>query len=422
MKFNYLNKHIERKINNNSLLRRLILPFLNIVFLCITINANGSNKGSVEINDDSSDTLRLATYNIRGITDEDTGNRAWSVRKAYVAKIINRLYSFDIVGVQELSSYTQRINLMSYLSDYSVYFIGAYDNGIIYKTDRFEIMDKGYFYLSETPDENTIGWDGKFSRNCLWAKFNDNTTEQQFYFFTTHFDHKGDTVRRESAKLTIEKIKEITATDTLPVILVGDFNLSKTSETTAYNTLAYDILSDSKSLVSHRNIEGPTGTANGWDMTSSYDTESNRIDFVFIDSLVTPISHYTIDDKFFDDAYPSDHFPVMITCLLDQTDEADSTSTNNNTDNQNSADSTITTSNFTSDTETSCAFFQNNYLKIKCSEAFDFYVYDLQGNLKIEGQKNIPQEISVNADNLSSGLYLVQIVTRSNKAVLKILK
>ncbi len=404
-----------------------------------------------------SDTLRFATYNIRIETDDDEGNKAWSARKQYVATIIDSLYSFDIFGVQEMASLSQQSDLMDYLDDYSIYSKGRASNGssgerigIVYKTNRFNVLDEDYFYLSETPEVQSRGWDGKLVRMCVWIKFYDKITNQKFYYFATHFDHKGDTVRRESAKLIISEIKEITADDYQPVILVGDFNLSKTTEITAYNMLANGILSDSKTLVSHRNINGPTGTSNGQDMSDSYDTESNRIDFIFVDSLVSPTSYYTIDDKFVNDAYPSDHFPVMITCLLNQSDSTDTTdnsdttnvdSTNTDSDSTliDNSDSTSVDDNDSTSIDdsssdsssavvndnisiTSYAYFKNNMLHVVCSEPYHYSVFNLQGNKILSSKNDYAGETIRDAFSIPEGIYLIQIQSDNKYTASKIIK
>lgn len=269
----------------------------------------------------SGDTLRLATYNVRVDTSSDTGNRDWGKRKAHVADIIKNLYQFDIFGVQELTSSAQLNDLMAYLSDtYNVFSKGIGNtagtsgtrNAIIYKKSRLTLLTSGSFFLSETPDVAGIGWDAKLNRICVWAKMLDNVTNKQFYFFNAHFDHVGAEARRQSAKLIISKIAEINGTDNLPVFFVGDLN-SQPDKIPISNIINGGLI-DSRTLPLKKNIFGPVGTTNGWNKDPSVLT--NRIDYVFVNDKVDIHEYHCITKKYYSDAYPSDHLPVMVKAIL----------------------------------------------------------------------------------------------------------
>lgn len=265
----------------------------------------------------SGDTLRLATYNVRVDTSSDTGNRAWSKRKAHVADIIKNLYQFDILGVQELTSSTQLNELMAYLSStYNVFSKGIGNtagtsgtrNAIIYKKSRLTLLTSGSFFLSKTPDVASIGWDAKLKRICVWAKMLDNVTGKQFYFFNAHFDHVGAEARRQSAKLIIAKIDKINETDNLPVFFVGDLN-SQPDKIPISNIINGGLI-DSRTLPLKKNIFGPIGTTNGWNKDPANLT--NRIDYIFVNNKVDIHEYHCITKKYYSDAYPSDHLPVMV--------------------------------------------------------------------------------------------------------------
>ena len=93
--------------------------------------------------------LKVASFNIR--TDSDTGINAWNVRKQRVYSIINK-YGFDICGIQE-TTVSQALDMKRDLTDYDVYGVGRTSGiegemlQIIYKKDRFTVLDKGYFWL-----------------------------------------------------------------------------------------------------------------------------------------------------------------------------------------------------------------------------------------------------------------------------------
>jgi len=269
----------------------------------------------------ASDTLHVATFNVRVDTSSDTGNRDWDMRKAHVADIIKNLYQFDIFGVQELTGSTQLNELMAYLSDtYNVFSKGVGNtagtsgtrNAIIYKKSRLTLLNSGGFFLSPTPDVASIGWDAKLNRICVWAKMLDNATNKQFYFFNAHFDHVGDESRRQSAKLIIAKIAEIMGTEDLPVFFVGDLNTQP--DKIPISNIINGGLIDSRTLPLTKNIFGTLGTTNGWNKPLS--ELKNRIDYVFVNEKADVHAYYTINKKYYTDAYPSDHFPVMIKTVL----------------------------------------------------------------------------------------------------------
>lgn len=171
-------------------------------------------------------------------------------------------HEFDIFGTQE--ALRDQLNDVAELNEFA--FLGAgRDDGkeagehsaIFYRKDRFNVLQSGNFWLSETPDKPGKGWDATCcNRICSWAKFRDVKTKKAFYFFSVHFDHQGVEARRQSGKLMVAKIKEI-AKDK-PVILVGDFN--STPETEQIRTLQA-FLNDAHT-VTKLPPYGPEGTFN----------------------------------------------------------------------------------------------------------------------------------------------------------------
>ena len=268
-----------------------------------------------EIIKSASDTLKVATYNVRIRTNSDTGNTNWKVRKPEVAKLINE-FEFDVFGVQELIDKSQEDDLSDLLNSYASVSYGR-DNqegskgeraAIYFLKSRFELLQKGFFFLSETPEKVSKGWDAALNRICLWTKLKDRITNKEFYFFNTHFDHVGVTARRESAKLITRKMEELAGSET--VICEGDFNAAP-NDTEFYNTITTK-LKDSR-LVSVEKPKGSVGTFNGWEKEKTDFPESVRIDYLFTQN-VKVISYETINKRFGENEVPSDHFPVMIRC------------------------------------------------------------------------------------------------------------
>jgi len=261
--------------------------------------------------------LHIATFNIRIQTPSDTAACSWNRRKTDVAKIIKQ-YNFDIFGVQEIANRKQEADLKELIPAYTYIGKGRDNNqgttgeqiGIFFKTSRFKLRNTGFFFLSETPDTMSMGWDGAFRRICVWAHLYDRQSKRAFFFFSTHFDHIGTKARTESSKLIVERIKILAGE--APVFCVGDLNASPESTEMYKNLTSY--LEDSREI-SVTPVKGSSGTFNGYDMLSSSFNEQVRIDYIFC-RKVQVYNYMVLTEKFTKDCYPSDHFPVMIECNI----------------------------------------------------------------------------------------------------------
>lgn len=278
--------------------------------------------------------INVATYNIRqqnGV-DNAAGN-GWERRAPIVAQLI-RFHGFDIFGTQE-GFKNQLEDMKAGLPGYE--YIGAgRDDGkeagehsaIFYRTDLFDVLDHGDFWLSETPDKPGLGWDAACVRICTWGKFRHKPTGKEFLFFNLHMDHIGTTARVESAKLIKRKIDELGSE--LPTFLTGDFNVDQHSPSYA-TIIEGGTLTDSHDrspLVYELN-----GTFNSY-KTDGFST--SRIDHIFVSPNVEVERYGVLTDTYrtpeeapaevkandapgeikihrYKARTPSDHFPVLTT-------------------------------------------------------------------------------------------------------------
>lgn len=256
----------------------------------------------------SSQNINLMSYNIKYDNTGDTINN-WNDRKATMAELILH-YEADIVGIQE-GLHNQVTYLNSALPDFSYLGVGRDDGkekgeytAIFYNTNKFKVLKTNTFWLSETPEKVSVGWDAALERICTYALFEDLDTKKQFWVFNTHFDHVGTTARTNSAQLIYKKINEINTTD-LPVILMGDLNLTPDTEAIQffkkYLTDAMDI--------SKKPFYGPVGTFNGFKQDRIM---KDRIDYFFVKD-VNVLSYTHIDDRMANNKHISDHLPVLMT-------------------------------------------------------------------------------------------------------------
>lgn len=251
---------------------------------------------------------KVMTYNIR-FDNVNDGENQWSKRKGFLSNQIT-YNNPDIFGIQE-GLHHQVQYLDSTFVNYN--YIGvARDDGktkgeysaIFYNKEKFDVLKQGTFWLSETPNKISVGWDAAMERICTYGLLKDKKSNQQFLVFNTHFDHIGKEARVKSAALILNKTDEFN-TKSLPVIVMGDFNL-KPEE--APIKLLSESLNDTKK-VSELKPFGPTGTFNGFKFNKPV---SNRIDYIFTSKNNISVKKYAVLSDSKDCKYPSDHLPVVV--------------------------------------------------------------------------------------------------------------
>lgn len=254
--------------------------------------------------------LVIASYNIRWNSPDD-GINIWENRKEWLTKSIN-FFEIDIVGAQEVT-YTQLNDMEGFLPDYQSIGEGR-DGGkkgeyspIFYAKNRLEVLDSSTFWLSETPQTiASKGWDAALPRIVTWAKFKDKKEGNTFYFFNTHFDHRGEMAREKSAELISAKIKEIAGDES--VIISGDFNTAPNSE--PHKILLRNQMKDAFFNLNKDQIYTPGYTFNSWDVEASGDRY--RIDYVFYKGEdLHPVKYQVLDGQR-GRRFISDHFPVIV--------------------------------------------------------------------------------------------------------------
>ncbi|MDL2304443.1 endonuclease/exonuclease/phosphatase family protein [Bacteroides sp. OttesenSCG-928-D19] len=277
--------------------------------------------------------LTIGTYNVRNDNqgDANQGN-GWAQRRMIIAGLVS-FNDFDIWGSQEVL-HNQLEDILLAMPQYGHIGVGRDDGKtkgeyapIFYKKDKFTLIKHGDFWLSEDTTQPNRGWDAALPRICTWGQFKDNKSKFKFWFFNLHMDHVGVEARRQSAKLVLQKIKEMCGNDA--VLLTGDFNVDQTHE--SYRLLnESEILRDSYDKAAMR--YATNGTFNGWDTTLKTDS---RIDHIFLTKHFEVERYGVLTDTYrsektgsktiqtgdfpkevsfeeYEVRLPSDHFPVKI--------------------------------------------------------------------------------------------------------------
>ena len=247
--------------------------------------------------------LTVISYNIRYNSQSD-GEDIWDLRKGELVGQINQ-HSPDSFGVQEATQ-IQMQYILEALPEYGYVGVGRDDgaskgeySAVFYLKEKFKLLESKTFWLSETPEEVSVGWDAALPRICTYAQFKEHTTGRVFWHFNTHFDHVGKAARANSALLIIEKIKSLVSPESV-FVLTGDFNASPNELPMTHLKNAF------RDPLEYIELSGPEGTFNAFNLQAPLD---RRIDYIFFQGL-TPLSYAHLSEKRANGRWISDHLPV----------------------------------------------------------------------------------------------------------------
>ena len=275
---------------------KIFYQYILSVFILFTISSNIYSQPH-----------SIISYNIRYDNNWDIEN-SWKIRRNKISQILVQ-YSPSIIGIQEgLLNQVQYID--SSLIDYDYVGVGRDDGkkkgefcAIYFDTTRYVLLKNSTFWLSETPDTISVGWDAALERICTYGLFKDRITKEEFWVFNTHFDHIGVVAREKSSELILKRINKINR-QSLPIILMGDFNsIPNSSPVKEIKTELSDALQ-----ISLEKLQGPRGTFNGFNEDLPIE---KRIDYIFTNNLKV-LSYTHINDRLNNNRHISDHLPVMI--------------------------------------------------------------------------------------------------------------
>ena len=255
---------------------------------------------------------KIISFNVRySSAPEIDGDNRWELRRDASIKMVAAQKPLAM-GLQEACP--DQIDFLDQnLTGYKHIGVGRDDGNragemmaIYYDTTRLTLLNSGTFWLSDTPDKVSIGWDAACNRTCTWGHFKVNDTGFEFLYFNTHLDHAGSQARRNSIKLIVAKMAELNPNN-VPVFLSGDFN--STADDTIFEPLKAS-LKDARevSAISDKNI-----TYNGFGtVTDSPNTRKEWvIDHIFF-SGVNPMAFRVLNGNY-GVPFISDHYPIAFT-------------------------------------------------------------------------------------------------------------
>lgn len=252
--------------------------------------------------------IKIMSFNIRTSgMDKDTPNH-WDNRKEACLALIKDQMP-DIMGVQEATFTNQWLWLKDKLKSagYDGYGLNRQTGkesgsgecpGILWNKNVIEKIEVGTFWLSETPDTPSKGWDANYYRTATWGLFKHIATGQIFFMVNTHLDHESTTAQVEGMKLIEQKLLKYEWD--YPLYLTGDFNVISTDK-------ALDGVREfMRNARAYATVKDSNPTINGFGNSSS----RKQIDHIYYSDYLKAVEYYTIMDAYEGVTYVSDHYPI----------------------------------------------------------------------------------------------------------------
>jgi len=254
--------------------------------------------------------ITVVSFNVRSYAYADSIN-SWDERKPLIKDFLKK-GKYDIISFQEVLK-PQLDYLTNVLHGYSVVSAGRRNGvdvgehcSIFFRTSKFDLLAKSYFWLSGNPEEpGSIDWGANLPRMVTWAKLQNKRTGHIFFVFNTHLSHH-EYAQDRSALLLLGKIKSIA--DNVPVIVTGDFNFEPGSQPYRLmtgNWHSYFSFSDAFNISSFPVSENEK-TYNGFKVREGI----KRIDYIFVNGYLDVQNFKTVKIEK-DGRFISDHYPVV---------------------------------------------------------------------------------------------------------------
>ena len=295
-----------------TLAMKRIIVFALAIFALLTANTGKGQPDSYEAYDfpiikaekQAPCTLRIMSFNIRagGVNGNTTYDRI-TIGESQIFEIMP-----DSFGLQEATNIwmvalDERLTMYDWvgceINNGGDVLKSGYANPIFYLKYKFELLDSGNFWLSDTPDVPSIGTDASMNRLCTWAKLKNRLTGQVYVHVNTHFDHVSEKARVQAATIVSSYIEEHFSD--VPVVFTADMNTTEKGE--AYATMTQHLTDTrvaAKDCVSYGTFHG------GHDPNQKADY---YIDFVLCSDDFSVETYRTVT-KGFSGRFTSDHFPI----------------------------------------------------------------------------------------------------------------
>lgn len=248
--------------------------------------------------------LKVMSFNVR-LYPADDGENSWQMRCNAIPTML-REAAPDVFGVQE--AYREQLDFITEnCPSYREFGVGRDDGSdsgehmsVFYDVNKLDLLDGGTWWLSETPDIPSRGWDAKYPRTATWALLKQKDSDRKFWFVNTHLDHRGVQARINGLAMLMDKTAELEAD--IPLIIVGDFNVEPGDSCLA----DIDVRMQSARVVAPKTTDTPS--FNGFGQMSG-----KIIDYIYFSGFFGADSFDVLSEPYEGIPYISDHYPIVAT-------------------------------------------------------------------------------------------------------------
>lgn len=277
--------------------RRLLFLIVNALAIVFSIALNVSCTQTPQ-------ELKVMSFNVR-LYPADDGENSWPMR-CNAIPVMLREAAPDVFGVQE--AYREQLDFITEQCPcYEEFGVGRDDGSdagehmsVFYDKTKLELLDGGTWWLSETPEVPSRGWDAKYPRTATWALLKQINSGRKFWFVNTHLDHRGVQARINGLAMIMDKTSELDAS--IPLILLGDFNVTPSDSCLA----EIDIRMQSARTAAAKTTDTPS--FNGFGKSNG-----KIIDYIYFTGFSEAESFEVLSEPYDNIPYISDHYPIVAT-------------------------------------------------------------------------------------------------------------
>lgn len=259
---------------------------------------------TVDLPPSEGEELTIMSTNVRCYAPDDLFKKSLFYRMELIATDVCAVMP-DVICFQEMQGLHYNY-LEEVMPDYTSV-MAFRDNSIIregcsifYRTDRFEEIESGHFWLSETPEVKSKDWGSAHYRICVYVCLKDRNTGKEFIVFNTHLDHKSEEARIKGIEVVLDKIQ---ALEGRTAFLVGDMNAAGNSKTIQSTKQSFD---DAKKIATVS--DGNKYTYNNWGNPGG----KSLVDYILISKGTATVKEYRVLNNCYDGIYSSDHYSIYV--------------------------------------------------------------------------------------------------------------
>ena len=251
--------------------------------------------------------ITVVSANVRCFAPQDLFKKSWFYRAPLLLQTLQDAQP-DIIGFQEVTPlhkkfFDRTLRCYDYTQLYRDDTLLKESCPIYFNELKFDLVDKGGFWLSETPNEMSKDWGAACYRVCSYVILTQKSDGKQLVVFNTHLDNASELARINGIRLVLQKIEQFGG---IPSVIMGDLNAEENTETYKAATALF---LDAKYQTDDTD-SGATYQFYGQAL------DDENIDYFLISKTGIDVLQYKVLRTTYDDVYPSDHFPIRMEMKL----------------------------------------------------------------------------------------------------------